>query len=177
MANYISTLDLMDNTIAAESSEAGTFDDYCAGASRLFDLLCEVEDDFFAKTSNAVSEKTFYGDGIDMLRLPPFVAGSITEILIDDVLIADSYRLSNDYLINLDNDFTYDAEIKITAKWGFAEINAAVKVATQELANYLYRNRDPMFAKISDVEIEKTLSPTVNATIKKFRDKYGQGAF
>jgi len=176
---YISSLKLQDNTIAPESSDDSVFDDYAEGASRLFDLLCEVDDNFFAPAGSSATEETLFGSGVDMMRLPPFVAGSIESVTIDgDALDAADYRVKDEFLIYKDGtEFDVDSDIVVTAKWGFASVPAAVQTVVQELANYLWRNKDPMFAKISDVEIETALSPTTNAIIKKFRDKYSRSAF
>lgn len=164
----------MDNTVAPESSDESTFADYAEGASRLFDMLCDVEAEFFNKAGNSASSKTFFGNGIDMLALPPFV-GNISAVTIDDEAFdADDWRYKNGYLINKSGNFETDAEIVVTARWGFSEILAEVKLVVNELGVYLWRNRDPLFAKLSDVEIETELSPTTNAIIKKFREKYSQ---
>jgi len=173
MANYIESLNI--EAPEAANEDAQSF--YCEGASRLFDLLCDVEENFFASANADPSDLTFDGNDIDMLRLPPFVANSITQVLIDDeVFDADDYKLRKEFLIYKDGTFDRDSEIVVTARWGFIAIPPEVKLVVQELANYLFRNKDPMFAKISDVEIETELSPTTNAIIKKFRDKYGRSA-
>lgn len=179
MSAYISTLKLMQNAVASEASEESDWQDYAEGASRLFDKLCDVEDDFFAKAGTTATPKTFYGNGIDMMQLAPFV-GTISSIAINDTAFAatDWRATQNGFLIRLDDHcFEDEAVIVVTAKWGFAEIPADVKMIVQELGNFLWRVRDPMFAKISDVEIPEELSPTVKAAIKKYRDRYSQSAF
>lgn len=157
---------------APEASDTATWDLYAEGASRLFDKLTEVPDNFYDAADADPSEKNFYGNGIDMLALPPFV-GTISQILIDDEAIEDDYRLlDNYYLINLDDRFHADQTIKITARWGFASVPADVKLVVTELAIFLWRNRDPHFARLSETGLYPDLSPTVKQIIKKFRDRY-----
>lgn len=178
MSAYIKTLELIQNTVVApEASEEGVWQAYAEGASRLFDKLCEVEDGFFNKAAATASAKTFYGNGIDQIALPPF-AGAIATVMIDGTAPrAEDWRVVNSHLYNLAGDFDTDSVIVVTARWGFAEIPADVKMIVNELAVYAWRNRDPMFAQISNVEIERELSPTVTAVIKKYRDKYSQSAY
>lgn len=173
--NYVTAVKLMSSAVAPEASEEGVWDEYAEGASRLFDKLCDVEDDFFAKAGQTATAKTFYGNGIDMLQLPPFV-GSVTGITIDDEAFdTGDWYVRNGYVVRLDDDeFDEDAVIVVTARWGFAEVPKDVQIVVLELANYLWRMKDSMFAQISGVETPDDLSPTVKATIKKFRDKYSQ---
>jgi hypothetical protein len=180
MSAYITTLKLMDNAVAHEASEEAVWQEYAEGASRLFDKLCDVEDNFFAKTTDTQSAKTFYGNGVDMMQLPPFVVGTVTSITIDGTAFAvTDWRVSpNGFLIRLDDgEFDETEAIVVTAKWGFAEIPADVRLVVQELANYLWRVKDPLFTKMSGVEIPEELSPTVKAAIKKYRDKFSTSAY
>ena len=182
MAAYIETLNLMDNAVASEASDEAVWAEYALGASRLFDLLCDVEDNFFAKAETGTSEKIFFGNGIDMFRLPPFAAGSVTQVKIDNEIIqASNYRITGivgaQFLFDrryFQSTFDTDEAIKITARFGFPEIPQSVKIVVTELANTLWRFRDPLFAKISDVEITKEVSPTTALLIKKFRDRFHQ---
>jgi hypothetical protein len=179
MSSYIKTLQLMDNTVAHEASEEATFAEYAEGASRVFDRLCDVDDDFFAKAGADPSTKTFYGNGIDMMQLPPFVSGTVSAITIDDEAFdSEDYRVSNSgFLIRVDdNDFDEDNVIVITARWGFVDVPRDVQLVVQKIANLMWRTKDPMFAQMSNVEMEQALSPLENDTIKKYRDKYGNSA-
>lgn len=175
MSSYISAITLQDNTVAPESSEESAFNDYAEGASRLFDMLCEVEEGFFDKAPAEASARTFYGSGIDMMRLPPYVGSIAVEI--DGEEFTD-WRVANDYLYRIDDDiFDRVEEIVVTARWGFVDVPKDVQTIVNELAAHLWRNKDPMFTKISNVETERELSPTINAAIKKYRDKYSQSAY
>lgn len=184
MASYISGANLMSVASAPEASVEAVWDTYALGASRLFDLLCEVEADFFAAIASGATatERTFYPENIDMFRLPPFVVNSIAEVLIDDEEIDDdAWRVKGapgaQYLINLDGDFDEDKAITVTAIWGFAAVLPEIKTVCTELGIWLWRLKDPLFSQNSQTEIYEKLSPTTNAVIKKFRDKYNQSAY
>src|ERR1043165_2545665 len=47
-------------------------------ASRIFDRECGVEDGYFEAAGTDSSTKTIYGDGSNLLRLPPYVPGSLS---------------------------------------------------------------------------------------------------
>lgn len=178
MSGYINKLELIKKAVASEASDDVDWETYAEGASRLFDKLCEVEDGFFAKAASNPSERSFYGNGVDMMRLPPFV-GTITTVSIDgEEMDADDWRITNGYLYHLgDGEFDTDEEITISARWGFADVPKDVEIIVAELAIYLWRARDPMFNQMSETELQENLSPTINAAIKKYRDLYSRSAY
>src|SRR5690349_19205393 len=47
-------------------------------ASRIFDQECGVEDGYFEAADLTPSTKTIYGNGSNLLRLPPYVPGSLS---------------------------------------------------------------------------------------------------
>jgi hypothetical protein len=51
-------------------------------ASRLFDRMCEVPDDFFQVASDTATERTFLGNGANLIQVPPYLAGSLDSVLV-----------------------------------------------------------------------------------------------
>lgn len=180
MADYV-TSDL----VASFGHESGAlaspdaFDTLVTGASRLFDRLCEVEDDFFAPAGDEESDKDFIGDGTAYLKLLPYTTlNAVDPVLINEGTIDDPdfvatniplYVARNGLLVVLDrtqrmSDGTYfngvnrftgwpdGVEIRVSAKWGFAAVPSDVQLACIHLCYQLWRRADPTFSAISGVE-------------------------
>src|SRR5689334_6959925 len=102
MADYLTTdeLGFFQLSAADTSPEKKAF--AITAASRYFDRLCDVEDDFFQVAENDPSEKVIQGNGLSLLSLPPFV-GSLGDVVFNETVVDPaSYlikgRVPNQYL-------------------------------------------------------------------------------
>lgn len=163
-------------------------------ASRIFDKLCGVPDNFFAKAGASATDQTFYGDGTAFLKLPPFI-GTPTVAIPGSEYTPEDYTVVNGSLVilgrttrrNLNeyerNDrFTgwYDAvPITVTARWGWTAIPDDVQFAVMQIAINMWRQGDPAFTSISQSGEPNTLPavPAVAQTIADlYRAKFGLSA-
>ena len=170
-------------------------------ASRLFDNLCEVEEDFFAPAPDPVdyTDRDFIGNGTAYLRLLPYTALNDTDpVLMNEGTIEDpSYVSTNlpDYiereggLVVLDKTLrtNYDTsyytgvnrfvgwpdgkQIRVSANWGWTETPADVQLACVHLCYHLWRTADPAFAVISSADGTVRATP-IPAVVKATVDKY-----
>lgn len=157
MADYLTTeeLDFFQLNAADISPEKKAF--IITAASRYFDRLCEVEEDFFKQAEEEASEKVIVGNGLNLLQLPPFV-GVLGDVIVNEQIIDSSYFISkgtvpNQYLqvLQWERDFFgYETSsfnnfrripfwsenyfYTISARWGWAEIPYDVKAAVAEIA-------------------------------------------
>lgn len=180
---YISAQLVEDQAVASNQAQPNQIKLTIEAASRLVDRFCEVEEGFFApfipdENPEEPVARTFYGSGIDMLRLDP--VRTITEVSIDgSALAATEYRIKGreaQYLFRRDGTaWTEDEEISVTAHWGFSQVPADVRLITKELTLYAWRVGDPSF--LQQLEIEQTalnrgLSPNAWAMLEKLRDRF-----
>lgn len=195
MSDYATTEQVA--AFAQEFDALGTAgqDQLISGASRLFDRLCEVEDDFFAAAAGE-SDKVFFGDGTAYLKLPPYVSLGTDPIVIvdinDDELEVPDYLEQDGHLVIRDegirarsvvpDTFTgwpLNQEITVSANWGFATVPSDVTQAVIQLAILTWRQSDPAFARMSQsgqvVEMRE-LPLVVQNTIEKYRQKYSKTA-
>jgi hypothetical protein len=71
--------------------------------------------------------------------------------------------------------FPFGAQIALSARWGFSEVPADLKLACIQIALYIWRQSDPSFAGISNADnqlILRELPPSVVLTVEKYRQKY-----
>lgn len=187
---------------AAEVKEVGTqlanhtdalVDKYIERASRYFDHLCGVEDEFFEPAGDTPSIKTIYGDGSVYLNLPPYVAGTLNTTLdIPDGYTAPSFIERDGHLVITGStgtlfsrsalghvsDYTWwdGVPITVSAKWGYASTPADVKMAVIEMVINLMRETDPANLNLLDLErqpLRERVPPRVAEVAKFYR---AQGA-
>jgi len=169
--SYISTIEIEEIMQGEQGVNSATLLEISKSMSDLIDLYCEVPENFFGQAKSVSdTNKTFYGKGINQLRISPII--SLTSITIDGaVLDADDYRIIGDYakyILRLDgNVFAENQKVIIAGRWGFAKVPAIIKQLVIELTIYAYRQSDPQSLKNAEVDVEliKTfLSP--NSKIK-----------
>jgi hypothetical protein len=187
---------------AAEVKEVGTqlsghsdtlVDKYIKRASRYFDHLCGVVDGYFEPAGKTATEQTVYGDGSVYLRLPPYLAGSLnTTLVVPDGYTAPPFIESDGYLVMTGttgtvlsrsalgraSDYVWwpGVPIKITARWGYVETPADVKMAVIEMTINLMRETDPANLNLLDLErqpLRERVPPRVAEVAKLYR---AQGA-
>lgn len=172
-------------------------------ASRLFDKLTEVPDDFYAVTSGSFVNRDFIGDGTAYLKLDPYTALNDTDpVLINDNTIDDPEFTSEnvpDY-VNRDgmlvvlsktnqggnsrvmaDNFRFTGwpdggQIRVSAKWGFAAIPQDITFAVIQIALQMFRTSDPAFAIVSGTD--KAIGPTypkfVTDTVEQYKGQYSR---
>lgn len=199
MADYATTDEI--SAFAHEFAALGnTGQDLLAtSASRLFDRLCEVDDDFFDAAAGTFSDRDFIGDGTAYLRIGPHTALNITDPVLINMEPLDAvadfvndnvppYLDRGDYLIVLANTrymrpeaasyplrfegWPHGRQIRVSAKWGFAGIPEDVTLATAHIAIHLWRTADPAFATISNAEGAASRAVTVPQVAREIIDKY-----
>lgn len=161
-------------------ADSDAVDTLITAASRLFDNLCEVDEDFFApgdaEEDPDFTERDFVGDGTAYLKLDPYIALDDDPISINEGTILDDdfdvvnvpeYVERSGMLVVLGKT-TYQRftpsgmnrfvgwpdgkQIRVSANWGFSAIPADVQMATVHLALHLWRTADPAFAQISNAD-------------------------
>lgn len=136
--------------------------------------------------------RTFYPEGLNYLKLDPYVSGTLSAI----VTVPDGYESPyfverNGFLIRTGSDHVLPVKpfdwvwnagvpITVTAKWGFAETPADVRQATIELTINLWREVDPATAKLVGVEgiiQRESLPPRVREIAKHRRLSEAKAVF
>lgn len=131
-------------------------------ASRLFDLECGVAAEAFEPAGVNPTTRTIYGDGTNFLKLPAYVAGSLTGTLgypdgYDDLEFVERggylVRTENGLLNNGPFGGWYEnVPITVSARWGYAATPAVVKHAVIKLVIHICRTIDPTQLKLLVLE-------------------------
>lgn len=187
---------------AAEVKKVGTqltahtdvlVDKYIERASRYFDHLCGVVDEFFEPAGDTATEKVIFGEGSVYLSLPPYVAGSLnTTLELPSGYTAPSFVERDGYLIITgttgtllsrsalgrasDHVWWSGVPITVTARWGYGATPADVKMAVIEMVINLMRETDPANLNLLDLErqpLRERVPPRVAEVAKFYR---AQGA-
>lgn len=180
MADYCTEAQAKSLGVQTDALLAATWPLLITSASRLFDKLVEVDDDYFAvgdlTEPYTYSDRTFVGDGTAYLKLPPYIElnptdpVTINEGTIDDEdFIIDNvpdYAEQNGYLVVLGRTTGHwphfggvhrftgwpdGKQIEVSANWGFTAIPSEVTRLTAHLALFLWRNGDVQAADGIDV--------------------------
>lgn len=122
-------------------------------ASRIIDRLCELPDGHFAQASERCSVFTVRGSGTRLLRLPPYVRGSI-----DYVEYAGLNQLTPNYAevadasgvqwLEATSGCWTECPIEITARWGWHCTPDEIVEAAIELAMMIWRQKDAAFLRV-----------------------------
>lgn len=160
--------------------------------SRMFDRECGVDDGYFDPAGDSTSARTFYGDGTSMLKVDPYVAGTLSaSITVPTGYTAPKFVEKGGYLIQTADDGSLLSEtavagfnnrgllhtlwwkgvpVTVTAKWGFAATPAEIKAVIIEWVINLWRETDPAGLKLVNIEgmpLREAMPPRV-AEIAKF---------
>lgn len=152
-------------------------------ASRLFDIECGVEPGFFDAADNEATEQTFYGDGTNFLKLPPYVAGSLNTTLTYPVGYADlEFVERNGYLVRTESGLLNiqqrfggwyeNVPITVSAKWGYASTPADVKHAIVKLVIHICRTMDPTQLKLLVLEGQPLFQERMPKDVVELAKKY-----
>ena len=139
------------------------------------------------------SARTFYGNGQNMLKLDPYVPGSLnTTLTYPDGYTALDFTERDGYLIQTSTDgiawpfirytsgWYGGAPITVTALWGYDGTPADVKAAVIELVINLWREVDPVSSKLVNLDgmiLREKMPPRVMETAKRYRFKCMEVAF
>jgi hypothetical protein len=153
-----------------------------SSASRLFDIVCEVETDFFARPPNPQ-----YYDGNDSQLLPIDAltpARRVESVTIEnDAYTVPAYSVAVvGPVTSLDagagGKWHSGSRVVVRADWAPSDtpqIAVDVSQAVAEMAVHIWRKSDPSFASISSAEnsiLLEELPPTARATATKYRAAY-----
>lgn len=139
------------------------------------------------------TEKTFYGNGTNYLRLSPYVPGTLnTSISLPEGYTVPTFtELEGHLVINLSGVLPpfrryYDSDcyggwlsgvpVTVSAIWGFSATPPDVKMAVIELVINLHRETDPTNVKLVSLEgqpLRERIPPRVLEIAKKYRFKTG----
>jgi len=181
---YATAADLKAAAQETESSGNDAWETLAEGISRLFDRECEVEEGFFKAADAAPSIKTFLGEGHEYLRIIPYIPGSLAAITVDGSpvtvpTLTDEYAERENFLI-----FSYaiakNAPVTVSARWGFAQIAADIKLACIEQGLFQWRRKDLAFADLSGVPtaaVTAMFSPTFEASTQRYRGLYSTNLY
>lgn len=132
------------------------------------------------------STRVFYGDGGTLLKLDPYVPGTLDEtITVPTGYTAQTFIEGDGYLIRADSTGIpirdtprfYDGwapyiPVTVTAVWGFESTPADVKQAVIELAINLWRETDPASLKLVNLEggvLRESTPPRVKEIARRYR--------
>ena len=157
-------------------------------ASRIFDDACGVAPEYFESADTDASERTFYGDGTNFLKIDPYVAGTLnTPLTYPDGYTDLEFIESNGYLVRKSDTgvllnhnscagWYESVPVTVSARWGTSDTPADVRHAIIELVINLWREIDPAQLKLVGVDnmpLREKFPPRVLETIKRYRTKHG----
>lgn len=160
-------------------------------ASRFFDLLCGVKPEYFEPAGDSVSNRTFYGNGTQFLKLDKYVDGSLnTTLTFPDGYTAPDFIERDGYLVFTDTNGVVGSlypsrchggwwagvPIVISARWGLSATPEDVKLAVIELAVNLWRELDPANIKLVNLEgqpLREKYPPRVWEIARRYRSQTG----
>lgn len=131
------------------------------------------------------TSKTIYGDGTNLLSLPPYVPGTLnTTISVPDGYTAQEFIERDGYLIRSLNGVmnSFDpvfgggwypnVPITVSAVWGYAQTPADVKHAIIEFVINLVKEVDPASIKMMSLEgqpLRERMPPRVKMVAEKYK--------
>lgn len=134
------------------------------------------------------SDRIIYGDGTNYLRLPPYVPGTLSAaVTVPDGYTAPDFVAQNGYLLMTDSTGVLASSpyvslsgwwrgvaVTVSAIWGYEATPEDVKAAIIELIINLYRETDPAFIKLVNIEgqpLREKMPPRVGEAIRRYRPK------
>lgn len=130
-----------------------------------------VRSDYFKPAAETPVQRTFYGDGTDYIKLPPYVDDGSVEITLPDGYLENDLEVRDNFLVRVYPDYgneTFDlmdvdrwnryytartplyprtgwavgAPVKVTARWGFVAVPDDIELACRRLVERLWRTKD-----------------------------------
>lgn len=159
------------------------FDALRVRASRMFEILAFVGEDYFMPGSGELEARTFYGTNSVYLYLPPFY--EIASVTMPTNYTVPYYHNADGCLRTTDVDgILYDpmalhgtkwpagVPVTITAKWGFKKIPEDVKQAVAEMIIAVWRTKDQAFLKAVDMDTNKVIVNAIPERTKMIANFY-----
>jgi len=156
-------------------------------ASRIFDLSCGVDAGHFEAADEDASERTFYGNGTNFLRVDPYVPGSLNTTL---TYPTDSYTVlefveRDGYLVRSEDSILVarcgygwyeNVPIVVSARWGHDSTPEDVKTAIIEFVINIWRETDPAQLKLvglDNMPLREKMPPRVADIARRRRAQVG----
>jgi hypothetical protein len=186
MAAYAGQEDFQLYGYQSSQIDPSLIDSILLHASRVFDRVAEVPDDYFAETNGVAYGKTFYGNASGILELDPHV-GEITDLTLPDGYELPAYieRNGNIYITrqplspwpsdryyNFYYGWPENVAVTVTAIWGFEAVPDDVVEAVLELATAIYRGKDSAFAKVIQLETSNVINSALPERTKLVAEKW-----
>lgn len=159
------------------------FDALRVRASRMFDILAYVGEDFFQAGSDTAESRTFYGTDSVYLYLPPYY--DLVSVTMPSSYTVPSYAEIDGCLRTKSSDgilfepnawnrtvWASGVPITVTAKWGFRAIPDNVKQAVAELIIAVWRTKDSAFLKAVDLDTRQVLVNAIPERTKLIANYY-----
>lgn len=131
--------------------------------------------------------RTIYGDGTNYLRIPPYHNGTLAgTVTVPTGYTAPSFIATGGYLVRavdgvvqrgypqFDFGWWQGVAVTVSAVWGYEATPEDVKAAVIELVINLFRETDPAFIKLINIEgqpLREKMPPRVAEAIRRYRPK------
>lgn len=153
-------------------------------ASRIIDLECGVEPEYFEPAGQNATNKVLIGDGTSYLKLPPYVAGSLNLTLTyPDGYSPLQFTERGGYLVRTEGGILIahqfggwyeNVPITVSARWGYVATPADINHATIEFVINLVKEVDPASIKMMSLDnqpLREKMPPRVLNICKKYSYK------
>lgn len=138
------------------------------------------------------TERVFYGDGTNFLRVDPYVPGSLNSaISLPSGYVVPEFAERNGYLVRTEDGvllhqisetngsarafgWYHGVPVTVEAIWGYEETPADVSMAIIEWVLNLWRETDPANVKLISIEqqpLRESIPPRVERVARKYRLK------
>jgi hypothetical protein len=189
-----------------QSDEASIIETYIYAVTAFIYTYLKAPVDYFKPAAELAVQRTFYGSGTDFIRLPPYVAEPApTVTLPSNYDPATDYEIRDGYLVRLhlaestttftlmdvdrwnrylNRDPLYGnygwlpgEAIKVTARWGYAEVPPDIELACRRLVERLWRTKDGQVqGPITDIvrpdgtAIQMAMPPFVKLVLDRWKE-------
>lgn len=148
------------------------------------------------------TERTFYGDGTNFLKLDPYVPGTLSVAITvpegytapdfierDGYLVqttSDGFMLNSNVIGSFTNQGVFSsrwregAPIIVTAKWGYASTPPDVQLAIIEWVINIWRETDPASQRLVNLDgmaLRESIPPRVLRVAERYRIKTAEAVF
>lgn len=186
MSAYATATELKELAhLPAATADDAKFGTLLERASRMFDRMVGVADQFFDMTvvgeDTEPTEQIFYPNGTRFIKLPPYIAGELTDVEMPDGYTVPDYIERDGYLVITTSTGVLDpyawwqegVPVTVTAIWGYAATPPEIKQVIIEIAIKLWRGTDAAFAKTAALDVfVLELSPMAQNIVSKYRMRH-----
>ncbi|MCP9494069.1 MAG: hypothetical protein MSG64_06380 [Pyrinomonadaceae bacterium MAG19_C2-C3] len=143
---------------------------YIAPASAFIDNYLGVKSGHFKPAGTTPTQKAFYGDGTDFIKLPIYVDDENFEVTLPSGYVAEDLEVRNGFLVRIytpeyqgsftlmdvdrwnrfvgrvphyaNTGWAQGTPILVTARWGYEAVPDDIELACRRLVQRLWRTRD-----------------------------------